>query len=220
MSDIKTKKQWIEDSLRQSYESIASDFDKTRQNITPELQVAADTILEGSSVLDLGCGNGRLLKAAPTVNFDYLGLDRNQALLDQARSTFPGARFEFGDMEDFDFGQDRWDRVIAVASFHHIITVEERVEVLKRIYQGLKPSGKLVMTNWRLWQRRYLPAFIRWWPHKIVWNDTFVTWNNQFPRYYHAFTTRELHHLLQSAGFTDIETRVIRHNYVTTASKL
>lgn len=219
MSDIETKKKRIEDSLRQSYESIASDFDKTRQNVSPELLTAATTIEAGNSVLDLGCGNGRLLKAAPAVNFDYLGIDTNQQLLDQARSTFPAVRFTLSTMQDFDFGQSGWDRIIAIASFHHLTTAEERIEVLKRIYQGLKPGGKLVMTNWRLWQRRYWSAFVRWWPHKIVWNDTFITWNNQFPRYYHAFTERELHQLLRSAGFTDIETRVIRHNYVTTASK-
>lgn len=219
MSDI-SKKQWIEDSLRRSYEAIAADFDHSRQYSTPELQAAVDAIKPGHTILDLGCGNGRLLKAVDNVNFDYLGIDTNPALLRQAQLNFPQATFVHHDMVTFEYGVEQWDNIFAIASFHHLVTTSDRLEVLSRVYAGLKPGGSFIMTNWRLWQWRYAASFFYWWRHKMAWNDTFITWNHQHPRYYHAFTTGELHRLLRAAGFTTCTTTVVRNNYVTRANKL
>ena len=209
----------IKRSLAHSYETIAADFDRTRQSVTTELQAAADYIKAGDRVLDLGCGNGRLLKAVVAVNFDYLGIDDNGQLLDQARRAFPRRGFSLSDILTFDYGQNQWDVVVAVASFHHLLTPQERLQVLRSIHQSLRPSGRLLLTNWRLWQWRYLPGFFRCWTKKLAWNDAFITWNHAYPRYYHAFTQRELSRLLRQAGFPHSQTRIIRHNYLTVAVK-
>ncbi|MFH0873232.1 MAG: methyltransferase domain-containing protein [Candidatus Komeilibacteria bacterium] len=212
------KKQWIYSSLTSSYENIADVFDASRQNAWREAELIM-LITEGDRVLDLGCGNGRLLKAVPPVNFDYLGIDSNAYLLDQARKDFPQRQFERANMLDYDFGSEQWDKIYCLAAFHHLATKEDRLLFLNKVYHALKPGGQLLMTNWYLWQRRYWPSFFHWSQHKIAWNDCFVTWAHASPRYYHAFTGGELKRLLKQAGFKHLEQKVQDRNYLTVAVK-
>jgi SAM-dependent methyltransferase len=52
----------------------------------------------GSLVIDAGCGTGRLSAALAARGFRVIGLDRSDALIDQARGKTTGARFVCGDL--------------------------------------------------------------------------------------------------------------------------
>lgn len=188
-----------------------------------ELTVLTERVKEGDNLLDLGCGNGRLLKALPNVNFTYLGLDPNDFFIQQARQDFPDRNFAIAEMPELELPAASYDKVFLIASFHHLVGRQERILMLQKIYASLKPGGSLLMTNWNVWQPRYWKYIFKWLGKKLAWNDLFIPWkgqsNNWVWRYYHGFTQAELAGLLKSVGFRQIEQSKIRHNYLTIAKK-
>jgi len=201
MSDIKQ-------DLQNVYDSIAKDFSNTRHIPWQELSVFIPYLPVGGKILDLGCGNGRLLKVIQSAGqkYEYLGVDFSAKLLDQARQQFPGENFQQADMSKLDFPVASFDVVCLIASFHHLDSKKEREELLNKIYSWLKPGGVLFMTNWNLLQSKYLKYIVKNIKHKKVWNDFFIPYTSPDRqsvnwRYYHHFTRRELRSLLLKAGF-------------------
>ncbi len=201
MSDIKK-------DLQNVYDSIAREFSNTRHLPWQELSIFIPYLPEGGKVLDLGCGNGRLLKVLQSANkkFEYLGVDFSFNLLEQARQQFPEYTFQKADMAKVDFPPGSFEAVCLVASLHHLDSQKERAELLKKIYLWLKPGGILFMTNWNLLQPKYLKYIIKNISQKKAWNDFFIPYRlpnktGVYWRYYHHFTKSELKALLRDAGF-------------------
>lgn len=201
MSDIKK-------DLQNVYDSIAKDFSNTRYVPWQELSVFIPYLPDGGKILDLGCGNGRLLKVIKSAGkkYEYLGVDFSAQLLEQARQQFPDENFEQADMSKLDFPSDSFDVICLVASFHHLDNKKEREDLLNKIYRWLKPGGVLFMTNWNLLQPRYLQYIFKNITQKKSWNDFFIPYTSPDRqrvnwRYYHHFTKPELKSLLLKAGF-------------------
>ena len=203
------KSENIQNNLRLSYDSIAKDFSATRKFAWPELSVFIPHLPDSFKLLDLGCGNGRLLSVLKDSHkkFEYLGLDFSQELIKQAQQNWPDYDFQVHDMQMLNFPEQSFDCVAMVASFHHLYTKKERQELLQKIYAILKPGGLLFMTNWNLGQKKYLSSWFNKFWQKKVWNDCFVTYTipntkQKYWRYYHHFTKSELTGLLKSSGFS------------------
>jgi tRNA (uracil-5-)-methyltransferase TRM9 len=222
------KGQNIQNNLRLTYDSIAKDFSDTRRFAWPELSVFIPYLPNSFKVLDLGCGNGRLLSVLKdsAKDFDYLGVDFSEQLINQAKKQWPDYKFQLSDMQAIDFPAQSFDCVVMIASFHHLYTKKERVYLLQKINTILKPGGILFMTNWNLGQKKYLSSwFNRFWQKK-VWNDCFVPYtlassNKKYWRYYHHFTKRELTNLLKASGFSLLDRGVYwsKYNLVALAKK-
>ncbi len=201
MSDIKQ-------DLQNVYDSIAKDFSKTRHIPWEELSVFIPYLPDGGKILDLGCGNGRLLKVIQSAGkkYEYVGVDFSDKLLEQARQLFPDEHFEQADMARLNFPENSFDVICLIASFHHLDSKKEREDLLNNIYRWLKPGGVLFMTNWNLLQPKYLKYIIKNISRKKVWNDFFISYTpthgyGRHWRYYHHFTKSELRSLLLKAGF-------------------
>ncbi len=52
-------------------------------------------IVDGQKVLDLGCGNGRLLNVLQNKNIDYIGVDNSENLLLNAQNAYPVLKDKF-----------------------------------------------------------------------------------------------------------------------------
>jgi len=201
------KDKQIKNDLREVYNDIASDFSHTRVYPWQELQVFIPYIKDNFKILDLGCGNGRLLKSFTPLDkkIHYLGLDFSEELIDKAKTNHPGAKFIVADMLEADFNPDSFDMVFMIAAFHHIPTKRERLELLYKINRWLKPGGYLFMTNWNLWQRRYIKYALEKFWSKHSWKDFFIPWRSDKDkvhwRYYHSFGIGELTWLLNKTHF-------------------
>lgn len=193
---------------RESYEAIAHDFDASRKHPWQELLRFTSEVKEGAAILDLGCGNGRLLKALPNVNFSYTGIDENEFLLERARANFPDREFMRASLEEVELSQNSYDTIFCIATFHHLVTRRDRERLLRQCYASLKQGGTLIVAVWNLWQWKYIRHTISHFSYKIAWNDFFVPWKlatSIIWRYYHGFTKHELRQLFSTAGFRRIE---------------
>ena len=81
-------------------------------------------------------------------------------------------------MQDIKQIETTYDAIVFLASFHHLETQEERMQVLKDIKKLLHPNGRIYMTNWNLReQSKYEKS------HRE--NGDFDIKIGEFFRYYH-----------------------------------
>ncbi|MFZ3232968.1 MAG: class I SAM-dependent methyltransferase [Patescibacteria group bacterium] len=98
------------------------------------------------NVLDVGCGSGRLLEQLSVhfSDFRYVGTDSSRVLVNVASKDFPNRTFALADMREVTNhpkvrADAPFDAVFAVASFHHLLTVSDRVAALKEFSSVLAP---------------------------------------------------------------------------------
>lgn len=200
------------------YDAIASDFSNTRNKQWQGFNDFNKYVKAGDKILDLGCGNGRLANIFIDSQVEYLGIDNSAELIKIAKQRLSNkswVKFEIGDAINLHFN-NQFDLVLMIAVLHHVPTKELRLKILKNIYKALKPGGKLIISNWNLWQINGEKKKFRYFKHlfnykdKInhkIWriSDAFIPWkplakNNL--RYVHSFRKREIKKLLQRAGFS------------------
>ena len=104
-------------------------------------------LCDGMSVIDLGCGSGRLSHVlAQSVNVQYLGIDIVQSLLDYAQSKSPPHYvFKLHHHLDIPATDHFADFVTAFSVFTHLQHAETYL-YLEDIRRVLKPRGKLVFS--------------------------------------------------------------------------
>lgn len=96
----------------------------------------------GSTVLDLGCGNGALTNGLKEKGFAVMGMDASQAFLEIARNHYPDILFIQADATKFSLEQPV-DVVFSNAVFHWIDPARQP-ELLRCVYQALKENGEFV----------------------------------------------------------------------------
>lgn len=97
---------------------------------------------KGSSVLDLGCGNGVLTKELADRGYRSVGLDESSGLLNIARNEYPEITFIQGDAAGFSL-DEQFDIVFSNAVFHWI-DKEKQPDMMKCVYNALKTNGEFV----------------------------------------------------------------------------
>lgn len=200
----------------EDYNTIASQFDRTRQKDWKEFDLFLKYIKKGAKIADLGCGNGRLYKYLKTKKeIKYIGIDNNNSLLAKAKKQHNNAKFINGDLLKLPLKTESIDIAIAVASIHHIPSQKLRAKSLQEIARIIKNNGILIVTAWNLFQPKY---------KKFIWQsrlrhilslgkydarDTFIPWGKTgVKRYYYAFKEKELQKLLEKNNFKIIEKKI------------
>ena len=207
---------------KEDYDKIAGDFDRTRSYIWSELNRFAGFTKNGDKILDFGCGNGRLLEVFREKNAKYIGADFSLNLINLARNKYKAevdagkADFIKLDGLKLPFPDRSFDAIYSIAVLHHIPSVQKREELLAEFSRILKPNGKIIITVWNLWQRKYLNLILKHTIKKIFgqskadFKDILVPWKNasgksSADRYYHCFTQLELKQIIKRAGFCILE---------------
>lgn len=144
-------------TVKHTYNLIGSEFSASRQYIWPDIKPFLENIEANSSVLDVGCGNGRLLLGLPK-NIKYTGVDNSRVLLKEARKTNPYRKFIETDITKKVSWKilPQYDYIFSLAVIHHLPTEKDQLFVLKKIKEHLKPNGKILISVWNLWQPKYL----------------------------------------------------------------
>lgn len=191
----------------ENYNLIAEDFSRTRHYVWPGFEVLAQYTESGDKVLDLGCGNGRLLDLLRDKNINYIGVDNSSTLISLAQKRYPGADFQVGDALNLPFPDNHFDKVYSIAVLHHIPSKELRQRFLKEAKRVLRPEGLLILTVWNLWQWRSFKYNLKYAILKLLglskldFKDVFVPWAKTRQRYFHCFSRGEFKRVVESVGF-------------------
>jgi SAM-dependent methyltransferase len=214
---------------QQFYQIFAEDFAETRGRLQPGVMQAMNNIPRDASVLDLGCGNGEVLRELTRGQHQgtYLGLDLSPGLLSIARQKceHPRARFHLADLANPSWVEKlptpsekytewSYDRILAFAVLHHIPGAALRLSLTRQVHDRLTDDGQFMLSNWNFMASPRLRARIVPWDaieldqSDVDPGDHLLDWRRggHGLRYVHQFDEDELGDLAVAAGFSVVET--------------
>ena len=175
-----------EQETKQLYNQIAKVFDVTRVRIWPCVRNFIDGLKSESTVLDIGCGNGKNMAIRSDITFK--GIDLSDELVKICKTK--GLDVIESSMTSLPFPSNLFDSFIAVASYHHLSDDESRRKALGEMYRILKDGGQGLIVVWAMEQ-----------PEDSTFNfkqkDEQVKWfcrktGNTYWRYYHIYQADDL----------------------------
>jgi 2-polyprenyl-3-methyl-5-hydroxy-6-metoxy-1,4-benzoquinol methylase len=113
-------------------------------NCIRELLVGVLEPFQGQSILDAGCGDGRLCYDLRNKDAHVVGCDYSEAALRFAKAFSPSVEFHALGLEDLDM-KGQFDQVLFVETLEHI-EPSFVSGVIRNIRDVLKPGGSLVLT--------------------------------------------------------------------------
>ncbi|EPD82751.1 hypothetical protein HMPREF1207_03543 [Paenibacillus sp. HGH0039] len=177
---------------------------------------------EGASILDLGCGQGRISVPLALRGYQVTGIDASDTLLDEARRRALASRaeavFKSLDMRELDFA-DEFDAVLNLGTaFGYLENEEENQDILHRVYRALKPGGQLIqetenrdfkllysakktwdmMNGCPVWSQREFDSVTGRWNEEMTWFDNGELKSSRLNL--RLYTAAELLHLHGNAG--------------------
>ena len=98
------------------------------------------------TILDVGCGTGRLLRKAKEQwpNARLVGVDAAEKMIEQAKELFPQAEFHFAMAESLPLPDASIDLALSTLSFHHWIGKAKGISEVARV---LRPQGRLLLAD-------------------------------------------------------------------------
>lgn len=130
-------------------------FDRVHQFVLEMIPAG----LQPESILDVGCGTGRLLRRVGQQfpGARLAGVDLAEEMIAQANRLTPGARFYVGQAESLPLPDASVDLVLSTMSFHHWADQEQGVRQVARV---LRPMGvfilaDMIMPSWLWWIFRH-----------------------------------------------------------------
>lgn len=204
-----TKAEFVRAVLKDTFRNIAEHFHETRRRPWPETREFATDLVKGSTVADLGCGNGRNSVYLAGRGAFVKGLDLSESLLELARESAEAeavsgrCRFVQGDLTALPFKDREFDGGIYIASLHHLPAKEGRTRSLNEMNRVLKDGAPGLISVWRREQEKFRDLLDIWEEHPLLERgDVMIPWKSgstEHPRYYHLFQEGEFSELLEDS---------------------
>ena len=110
------------------------------------LELATSEVPQPEAILDVGCGTGRLLRAAqesfPGARLE--GVDAAEGMIEQARASGGRANFQLATAESIPFPDAQFSLVFSTMTFHHWADQQKGIVEIARV---LKPGGRWVLAD-------------------------------------------------------------------------
>ncbi len=209
---------------RTFYTTFAGDFARTRRGWPPGFDLILSYLLPEANVLDLGCGNGRLLAFLAVRGWrgNYLGVDNNPQLLNLAHKAAIHSPAVEAAFLQADLLEPIWpaslagrhpDRIVCLAVLHHIPGRGNRERFVAGCAALLPRGGILILSTWQFLSADRLRARILPWAtldlsgEDVEPDDYLLAWGEGAMgyRYCASINQAELCALAAEAGLTDAE---------------
>lgn len=173
------------------------------------------------SVIDIACGNGRfatlLCEKFKQKDINYIGVDNNKVLLEQANNLAKSLNlkeFDFTEKSVFtnNFKLPKADLVVAFGITHHIPDSKFRKHWLVNLTSFVEKEGYLVLSFWDTKKENTIKELPELGIYKknLQEGDMFFSWGkSKVYRYYHKYSEQELSiitNLILDQGFELIKT--------------
>lgn len=203
-----------------NYDNFAGTFSSSRNGMKWEeieyfFEKYAEFIDE-KKILDIGCWNGRLLdhfiKSSFISDINYFWIDASYWMILEAKNKFWSEDFLVLDMLELDkLKVKNFECIFFIASFHHLLNIEERLKVLENLKKIIIPGSYVFMTNWALEsslnKKKYSSSIIENSKNEF-WSKDFSIKIWEFKRFYHCFSLQELKYLFERTWYKIIENRL------------
>jgi len=141
------------DSYNKKAENYDSTFDGKFTIKFKEMMYKSVCVSSDDTVVDVACGNGRLLQMLAKKNLFYgHGVDISEKMIEQAKILNPNMRFYVAGCEALPFKNGEIDIMTVCAAFHHFPNVQEFAKEASRV---IKQQGTLYIAE------LYLPGILR-----------------------------------------------------------
>lgn len=134
------------------YDRLAQFYDWEHRDFREDLPLYLGFARASSgSILDAACGTGRVLYPLAEAGFPVTGVDQSAAMLEIARSRVGNSpfadrvRLERADLRSMELGELYGMALVALGSFHHLLTTEDQKTALRRLAAHLVAGGLLVV---------------------------------------------------------------------------
>jgi len=205
---------------RQFYQTFGHEFSSTRLRLQPGVQKVLDSLAGDETILDLGCGNGEMVRELMRRGHRgrYAGVDYSPTLLEVARHGWEDAPATFirADLASSDWDKkiiasltQPFDLVTAFATIHHIPGLEMRLNILNKVHALLRTGGRFIHSEWQFLKSEKLKDRIQPWedaglsPEDVEEGDYLLDWRSggRGLRYVHHFDEAELEALAEVSQF-------------------
>ena len=172
---------------------------------------------ERVTLLDLGCGTGRALKAASLIGYRVIGVDISSNQLEEASGSLRNieqvdCELIKADIRNVPLPDGISSATLMIAVLHHLIDRGSRVEALREAARLTSVHGRLLVSVWSWDQKRFRERHLS----RIYGSrpldeedgplpgDLFVPWKDGVTvrRFYHLYGPHELDKEVISAGWS------------------
>jgi SAM-dependent methyltransferase len=216
---------FLADLNQNFYALFAADFARTRRGWPPGFDLILAYLPPATNVLDLGCGNGRLLSFLGERGWRgrYTGVDNDPHLLSLAQeqalaySSIESAflRADLLDEASWRAGLavSRPARIVCLAVLHHIPGRDNRARFISSCAALLPPEGLLILSTWQFLgadrlRDRILPwATVGLRSEEVEAGDYLLAWGEGAAgrRYCASIDKPELDALADAAGLEGVD---------------
>lgn len=173
-------------SIEQVYNKISNQFDRTRIRIWGSVKNFLISIPAQSSILEIGCGNGKNMLFRDDLDFHGIDLSEKQVEICKNKNL----NVNVANMTSLPFKENQFDYAICIATYHHLDNDIDRKKSLEEMYRILKKNGQILLTVWAIEQD--LDSHV-----SFKNRDEMVPWKNKddgntYYRYYHVYGKNDL----------------------------
>jgi ubiquinone/menaquinone biosynthesis C-methylase UbiE len=163
-------------------------------------------VLEGMTVLDIGCGTGVHLRLYQKHNCHVYGIDVSPAMIEVAgKKLGKEARICLGSATDMEFANDHFDLILCVMALHEM-PEQAREDVLKEAKRVLKSDGRILLIDFHPGPITKMKGIFS---KVVITIAEMIAGGEHYKNYRHYIRNGGLPRLIDSMGFHIEERKIV-----------
>ena len=182
--------------VKDFYDKHWQRFDVSRVRIWKCVKEFTSTLVKNSTVLDVGCGNGKNVKYLLDNGINAYGIDFSEKLVKVCKRKKLDVKV--GNALDIPFDDNSFDNVISIAVIHHLQKEEDRIKAINEMIRVCKNNGKILISVWAVEQSGQEVQ-----NRTFVYGDNLVKWEDD-ERYYFIYDEEHIKEFVKNFNVTNL----------------